>query len=403
MSTNHISTIRILGENYSTPNKKARSVSGGGKKDLTFECEVRKFMNTTIKVCSKTEKEFWDAIEVAHGESIYRDYVGIQKVDTDLILLPNTANVEPGKYKLVGHTQNLTNRKLDEEIRIAVEKLKALRPHIDAEKFGLIQQELIIRFNHFSLVHEGSSLKFDETTALVEIIAKHDWKHEASNDEEVRIKVSESNHDETEAINHIRLSLDLTEIARQGALTESRVLGLHLQLMTGLLKNPGEYRKVAVMVGGDPTLRAHPDYLNYAMEEFFEDTMIQQDGERIFDFLARIHTSFQHIHPFLDGNGRIGRIMMNVLLIQQGYPVLALPTTLSTMFNHAVQIGCRGLEYGIDKNVSEQLFSRICAEAVFASLQAYEYAIGKSLLPSIQDAMGQENICMRAPAVAVFP
>ena len=100
----------------------------------------------------------------------------------------------------------------------------------------------------------------------------------------------------------------------------------------------------------------------------------------MFDYLARVHTAFQYIHPFRDGNGRLGRIIMNILLVKQGYPVMTFPTTSSPLFNHAVSLGVHGLEYHLENG--EKLFSRLLAEAVFSSLQAYENAIGEQLLPT---------------------
>ena len=98
-------------------------------------------------------------------------------------------------------------------------------------------------------MHEGSGLKFDETKALVEIIANHDEKHEAIDDKEASDdeEASEDDHDVIEATNHICISMEPMEIARPGAFTENRVLNIHRRLMTGLLGNPGEYRKEAAI------------------------------------------------------------------------------------------------------------------------------------------------------------
>lgn len=99
---------------------------------------------------------------------------------------------------------------------------------------------------------------------MVEVIANHDEKHEAIDDKEVSEdeEASHDDHDVREVNNHIRISMELMKIARQGALMENRVLNIHRQLMTNLLKSPGEYRKEAVMVGGDSTPRTHPDSSN---------------------------------------------------------------------------------------------------------------------------------------------
>lgn len=53
------------------------------------------------------------------------------------------------------------------------------------------------------------------------------------------------------------------------------------------------------------------------MEVSFDNELPRLSDERIFDYLARIHTKFQSIHPFRDGNGRIGRILINILLVKK--------------------------------------------------------------------------------------
>jgi hypothetical protein len=63
------------------------------------------------------------------------------------------------------------------------------------------------------------------------------------------------------------------------------VLRLHERLMRGLLTDetedlPGMYRKVKVVVSGSSTQRAHPDYIEYAMAEFFGDTLLRLERAR---------------------------------------------------------------------------------------------------------------------------
>jgi prophage maintenance system killer protein len=104
--------------------------------------------------------------------------------------------------------------------------------------------------------------------------------------------------------------------------------------------------------------------------------IIQNEDEHIIEFLSRIHSRFQHIHPFRDGNGRVGRLVMNMILLKQGYPVLTFPPALSNMFN-------QGVHDGVRENYT--IFSRLLAEALFSSFQAYEVAIGVKLLPTVGD------------------
>ena len=108
------------------------------------------------------------------------------------------------------------------------------------------------------------------------------------------------------------------------------------------------------------------------MKKFFEVEMKQDENENLFEYLCRIHSRFQDIHPFRDGNGRVGRLLINLILMKHGYPVLVLPNSLSMMFNYSVSLAIDG---------KTSTFTRLVAEAIFDTLQVYEKALDISLLP----------------------
>lgn len=222
---------------------------------------------------------------------------------------------------------------------------------------------------------------------LTEILARADWKHEAIDSKEVAIKVSDSKVDMAEAINHIVVSRKLKETAgcHESITEELLLLNLLSQVMNDLLHDekeglPGAYRKVKVCVSG--RMAEHPDLIGHSMENYFDDTLVRHEGERIFDFLARLHTEFQCIHPFRDGNGRI---VVNMILLKHGYPILVFPTTLGPLFNHAVGLGVYGLEHHIDNG--EKLFSRLVSQR-----------------PRFQVSKSMKNlfVCSSCPALTTF-
>jgi fido (protein-threonine AMPylation protein) len=140
----------------------------------------------------------------------------------------------------------------------------------------------------------------------------------------------------------------------------------------------GEYRKVSIGVEGSQKGRAPAADVHALMCQWFEKHLIKGEREHMVEFLARIHSQFQYIHPFRDGNGRIGRLVMNLFLLTEGYPVLTFPSTLSNMFNHGTEMGHRG---------DLTIFKRLVAESLFASLQAYEDAMEVQLLPAVEDTI----------------
>lgn len=92
----------------------------------------------------------------------------------------------------------------------------------------------------------------------------------------------------------------------------------------------------------------------------------QRESEDITEFLARIHTEFQLIHPFRDGNGRIGRLMMNILSLQKGNPVIFYTPEQRSLFSTACEEASAG---------DRGLFRRMLLEAFYASLRVYESVI----------------------------
>jgi len=188
-------------------------------------------------------------------------------------------------------------------------------------------------------------------------------------------QVRGSKHDIDEAVNHIRVANHLQEMANSEEIDENFVRHLHAMVMEGLLSEedeglPGEYRKVSIGVHGSQVSRALAFDVPPMMAKWCK-SLEQQKDELIVDYLTRIHTNFQYIHPFIDGNGRIGHLVMNLILLKRGYPVLVFPNNLSNMFNHGVEMCHRG---------STDIFSRLLAESLFTSLQ----------LPRIEDISDQE-------------
>ena len=102
-------------------------------------------------------------------------------------------------------------------------------------------------------------------------------------------------------------------------LTTAQILFFHRTLlsninddMTGRFRKDGEWVRVADHIAADPK------HVPSKMEDML--TRFQLDlNEHIVKRIARLHLTFENIHPFVDGNGRIGRVVNNYLLIRHGY------------------------------------------------------------------------------------
>ncbi|MBL7013747.1 MAG: Fic family protein [Candidatus Marinimicrobia bacterium] len=97
------------------------------------------------------------------------------------------------------------------------------------------------------------------------------------------------------------------------------ILLLHQMLVSnirddiaGRFRGDGEWVKVANHIACDPA--KIEDKLQIMLNEYYASPMVN-----IIKRIARFHLSFEYIHPFVDGNGRIGRVLNNYLLIREGY------------------------------------------------------------------------------------
>jgi Fic family protein len=91
------------------------------------------------------------------------------------------------------------------------------------------------------------------------------------------------------------------------AITEEIVLNIHLRLMNGIVSDAGQYRKHTVRIMGARVTLANWQKIPFLLDMLFKERNIEND---IVATIARTHAIFEKIHPFSDGNGRTGRLLM---------------------------------------------------------------------------------------------
>ncbi|MDR1037527.1 MAG: Fic family protein [Deltaproteobacteria bacterium] len=87
-------------------------------------------------------------------------------------------------------------------------------------------------------------------------------------------------------------------------------------------KRSGVYRNVPVFIGGSSVVPPYPEKLNMAMEDFSETFARLKETYHPVLLAAFAHLRFVQIHPFIDGNGRTSRLLMNLVLVNQGYQII---------------------------------------------------------------------------------
>lgn len=131
--------------------------------------------------------------------------------------------------------------------------------------------------------------------------------------------------DQLEAANHAKALDFIQELAsiRKGHqfITEEDILAIHKIILTSIIDAwAGRYRKSEVFIRGSNTDFPLPNAVPYKMKEFIQWLQAQQDEHPV-RIAANAHYKFVSVHPFIDGNGRTSRLLMNLILIMNGYPM----------------------------------------------------------------------------------
>jgi len=198
---------------------------------------------------------------------------------------------------------------LDKRIRQKTEKLgRKEMPRLIASEEML--KRLLLEWTYHSTVIEGSSLTKGETNKAMEgkeILGKP-------------IEDSKGAKGHKDAILYMFKLLD-----RKKELTEQDILDLHGLAMGGISHAaPGRYRDVQVMILG-AIHKPPPLSLVRPMMGGLMKTIIENPEKLDPVSLSAIaHLEFESIHPFIDGNGRVGRVLQNYLLMTAGYPPIVI-------------------------------------------------------------------------------
>lgn len=214
-----------------------------------------------------------------------------------------------------------------EEIDRLKGELDKLRP-LPTDVVGRIEQKLRLDSNYHSNAIEGNSLTIGETRSLI----LHGL---TAHGKPMRDHLDIEGHDE--AVKAIEDAVKINE-----ELNEVFIRNLH----NVLLKEP--YEIDAITPEGHPTKRlisigdyktqpnnvrtstgeiyyyTPPDQVKPAMSDLL-DWYRENEGEHPIIIAATFHYRFVRIHPFDDGNGRMARLLMNMILIKHGYTVAIIP------------------------------------------------------------------------------
>jgi len=199
------------------------------------------------------------------------------------------------------------NDSLLNKIKIKKQKLDSLQP-LPKDAVKRIIEDIRLRHTYHSDAIEGNTLTLQETKLVLEegvaIGGKPLKDHiEARNDAEA-----------------FDLMMELAKPKKK--ISQEIIQQIHEFVTKGILKNPGQYRTENVRITGVKI--KPPSYLKIVklMDEYIQN--IEKLKLQTIKKAAFIHHEFVKIHPFIDGNGRVARLLTNCYLIKNGYPPIVI-------------------------------------------------------------------------------
>lgn len=192
-------------------------------------------------------------------------------------------------------------------IREKYKRLESLRP-LDRDTLGKLHEEMRLLHTFNSNAIEGNTLTLSETKLVLE--------------EGITVG-GKTLREHLEATNNAAGYDLIVRLAREEApINHVLVQQVHEVVTRGILESAGRYRTRNVRITG--AVRSPPDWQHILreMDELFAD--IGRNDRDVIEMTAYFHHRFVAIHPFVDGNGRVARLLGNLYLLRNGYPPVVL-------------------------------------------------------------------------------
>jgi Fic family protein/DNA-binding XRE family transcriptional regulator len=139
-----------------------------------------------------------------------------------------------------------------------------------------------------------------------------------------------------EAVNHQEAISYIKELVqRKIAINEREVLSIHNLILRGIQPEyAGKYRDIQVMIKGSAHMPPQPFLVKDEMTHYFGWYEQNKDTLHPIILAAEMHERLVTIHPFVDGNGRTSRLIMNLILLSKGYVIANIKGDYETRMNY---------------------------------------------------------------------
>ncbi|MFT9495622.1 Fic family protein [Anaerosolibacter sp.] len=171
-----------------------------------------------------------------------------------------------------------------------------------------LRDEFLIDFTYNSNAIEGNTLTLQETALIIKegiTIAEKPLK------------------EHLEVIGHKEAYYYIEELVKQKTpLSEKLIKDIHSIILIDKPQDKGMYRRVPVRIMGSVHEPPQPYLVPIQMEQLVLEYEEMKKNLHPIESIALFHLKFETIHPFIDGNGRTGRLLLNLELMKEGYPAI---------------------------------------------------------------------------------
>lgn len=185
-------------------------------------------------------------------------------------------------------------------------ELDSYRP-LPPEQVKNLDDWFKVELTYTSNAIEGNTLTRQETALVVE-------KGLTVRGKSLNEHLEASNH--AKALEFIKLLIN----EPSHKMTENDILDIHKIVLQGIEDSAGYYRSIPVRISGSTVVLPNPLKVPDLMEDFIKNLIRKAKDYHPVELALLAHYQFVSIHPFVDGNGRCGRLLMNLILMQNGYP-----------------------------------------------------------------------------------
>ena len=224
-------------------------------------------------------------------------------------------------------------------------ELDSRRP-LTAGEFARLNEEFIVEYTYNSNAIEGNTLTLRETDLVLRGLTID----------------SKPLKDHMEAVGHKEAFDFVSELVKDNVpISEGIIKQIHYLVLADKREDRGVYRRVPVRIMGAQHEPVQPYFIEPKMEQLLYD--FAASTEHIVTKLARFHIEFEGIHPFIDGNGRTGRLLVNLELMKSGLTPIDIKFTDRIAYYNAFD------EYYVKHNLS--LMENLFAGYINARLDMY--------------------------------